>query len=759
MILDSTFYKNISRIVVSGGSSLVFPTDVILFCDTTTGAITLTLCEIPVDAWNTVYKLYVVDSGSNASVNNITINAPAGYTINGSASLVINTNSTTAVIRIANNKAYLASLTSGGLPLEVDSQGLLVTATTSKMDFVGIQALLTAPNSVKVTNAFISGTALQIQALATAGNLIANQWYNITNAQYGLTFNHNFNVYIPAITTNSLSTFGIGEFFNADYQKVGNYSGITGFVSQLGIWRATLAPVINDVCICDNKHYKNLTGANGVLKASADAVNWQFLPLSKTNGYIVVYNEITLGYDTNIRVVYRRDKWDNEVEWKDTIGYGSFDVFPFGNDLFLYNKVLNSIFYSCNAIVSPSGIVSHNSITNNAEVNFSTPFLVKNFVQNVIIGSTRPVEFLKGDVNLEIQRNYFEMSGTQGSSFGLSIFQENNIVKSSLEVNLLGGYTCANNEFVNSSLILNGNLNGSFDYNNLRNAGITVDLDEGIIRNNIFNDVNVTVTLNNGGILRNNVSQNSQLIIGTISLGKKFVQNTLTHNTTFQINNVANDFGSSLPKGLGNTFKYCNVQIDTFNGDCAGNTMENCQISIIKFNGSINTNNFSGEAIIEIFDMNNRNIINVVAGEFQFGSPAFVMYETYTSGSRLVGLNTIKATLDCADPTIYDAGLQTLLIPSELQDWIGYITLLNANGITISKIFGTREQYPLKFQNDFGLTNFTTVAVAGALSGEIVSYLPPPAIVGITFRLNSPDWIEIERTTSNVAITKTQIFL
>lgn len=763
MTLDSTFYNNISRTVISGGLGLVFPTDVILLCDTTTGAITLTLCQIPFNAWNTVYKLYVVDSGSNASVNNITINAPAGYTINGLPSLVINVNNTTAVIRIANNTAYLASLTTGnGLPLEIDNQGLLVTSNTSKINFVGIQALLTAPNSVKVTNAFISGTALQIQALATAGNLIANQWYNITNANYGFNFNHNFNVYIPAITINSLSTFGIGEFYNADYQKVGNYSGVTGFVAQLGVWTQALLPVVNDVCICDNLHYKNITGANGVNKPPLDAVNWQVLPYSKTNGYLVVYNEITLGYDTNIRVVYRRDKWNNEVEWKDTIGYGSFDVFPFGNDLFVNNKVLSgSIWYACNAIVGANGIVEFNTIQSNAEVNFSSPFFVRNFTKNVVIGSTRPIEFLKGDSSLDIQRNYFEMSGSQGSNFGLATFQDNNIVNSTIEVNLVGGYEFLNNELVNSTLILNGNSNGlsKFQSNNLRNAGVQVDLDEGIIRNNIFDDATVNVTLNNGGIVRNIVTQQSQLTIGTITLNNSFIQNTLTHNTTFQIATVGSDFGSALPKSLGNTFKFCNVQIDSFNGDCSGNVMENCQITITKFNGSVTNNNFSGEAIIEIFDMDNKNIVNIVASQFELGSPTFVMYETYSAGSRLNGLNTILATLNCADPSIYDAGLQALQIPAELQDWAGYITLQNANGLTISKIFGTSIRYPIRIQNNFGTTNFTTVAVVGALNGEIISYLPPPAIVGITFRLNASDWIEIERTTLPVAITQTQLFL
>jgi hypothetical protein len=756
MILDSTFYKNISRIVISGGSSLVFPTDVILLCDTTTGAITLTLCEIPRDAWNTVYKLYVVDNGSNASVNNITINAPAGFTINGSASLVINSNDTTAVIRIANNFAYLASLTSGGgLPLEIDSQGLLVTSNTSKIDFVGIQALLTAPNSVKVTNAFISGTALQIQALATAGNLIANQWYNVTNADYGF-FVHNFNVYIPAITNKSLANFGIGEFYDADYQNVGNYSGITGFVSQLGIWKTALAPVINDVCICDNLHYKNITGVNGGIKASNDPINWQLLTYSSTNGYIVVYNQITLGGTNNKRIIYRKDKNNNEVDWIGKISSGSFDLFPFGNEKFVGNKILSgSIWDCCNTIVSDK--VQYNTFNNNAEVNFSTPFAVKDFIRNVFIAGTRPIQFFGGNSNCVIQRNHFELSGSVTSTYDDCIFQDNYFFLSTFELNLSNSYNFLSNNLQGSGLLLTGS-GGEFSTNYLKDAILTINNERGFVRANYINNSSATIISNEGTIADNIFEQGSNINIQNINVAGSFRQNTFTHRCSFAVSNILAPFGLNLPKGLGNIFKNCSGVLDTFTGECYANVFENCQIRINQFSGSINQNNFLTVGNIEIDNMASFIITGIISNGFGLGSPTFVMSENYASGTRNYGFSNIKARLDCSDPAIYNGGLQQLTIPIEIQEWAGEIILVNANGLTISRILQSSQDYLYRFYNDNGTTNFATVLVGVALAGDLVSAFPAPAIIPINFNVNASDFIEYQRTNLVGEIIKAQNF-
>jgi hypothetical protein len=106
--LPAQQYSNISRTV--SGTPLISPSDEILLCDTSIDVVTINLLDIPAGAWNSIYKLYVIDASNNAATKNITINAPSGYTINGSANVVINTNGGSALVRIVSDTKYLAQL-------------------------------------------------------------------------------------------------------------------------------------------------------------------------------------------------------------------------------------------------------------------------------------------------------------------------------------------------------------------------------------------------------------------------------------------------------------------------------------------------------------------------------------------------------------------------------------------------------------------------------------------------------------------------
>jgi len=108
-VLFSTKYPNNSR-TISGTSNVINKDDTILLCNTTSGAVAVTIDEIPSGYWDTNYKLYVSDYSNNAGTNNITINAPTGYTINNASSLVISTNGGSVLIQIASNTAYVGNL-------------------------------------------------------------------------------------------------------------------------------------------------------------------------------------------------------------------------------------------------------------------------------------------------------------------------------------------------------------------------------------------------------------------------------------------------------------------------------------------------------------------------------------------------------------------------------------------------------------------------------------------------------------------------
>jgi hypothetical protein len=147
MQLPSTYYPNNSRVVV--GTPQIFTDDVILLCDTSLAPVTINLLEIPDDSWMTTYKLYIVDNSSNASVNNITINAGVGQLINDLPSITISTNGEAALVRIVSNNQYI-STSSGGVvanALEVLNESVSITPNASSMNFVGDYVTATAVGS------------------------------------------------------------------------------------------------------------------------------------------------------------------------------------------------------------------------------------------------------------------------------------------------------------------------------------------------------------------------------------------------------------------------------------------------------------------------------------------------------------------------------------------------------------------------------------------------------------------------------------
>jgi hypothetical protein len=105
-MLSATKYPNTSRSV--SGTYTVDDQDVILLCDTSSGVVNITLQTIPEDYFSTQYKLYIIDNSNNAATNNITINAPSGYKINGQNSIVLDSNGASVIISISANTKYLA---------------------------------------------------------------------------------------------------------------------------------------------------------------------------------------------------------------------------------------------------------------------------------------------------------------------------------------------------------------------------------------------------------------------------------------------------------------------------------------------------------------------------------------------------------------------------------------------------------------------------------------------------------------------------
>lgn len=404
MELSKTPYKNNSRVV--SGTPILFPDDVVLLCDTTSAPVVINLLDIPANYWSTVYNLYVIDNGNNALVNNITINAGTGQLINSSPSVVISSNGGFLKISISANANYVAIPTSGGHIIQgngvpVPQQPIL--------NFTGSGVTVTDLGGKSVVNIAGSGvvsvTNAQLLALITAKTVVVGTTYLVTDAPAS-----GGGVYVTGESINTVSVSGVGMFLNADFQKVGDYSGVPGFVSQLGIWTTIVQPVVvGNVVIRDLNHYVNITGVWGT-DPTGDAVNWTLLAVSQTTGFILNADQIRYNVYANT-IVYRADNKGNECE------QSGLSTFQWGKDDVTFNKVIGitgqidaknsyamfrgNIVYG--ALVDATTIIgggyTENVITANANLNIASLSATSFLSNNNIEGTIQSLVEVVGNIN------------------------------------------------------------------------------------------------------------------------------------------------------------------------------------------------------------------------------------------------------------------------------------------------------------------------------------------------------------------------
>jgi hypothetical protein len=564
--LPPTKYPNVQRTIT--GTVDVFSDDVVLNCDTSTNPVTLNLGEIPFNAtsgvgnWSTQYVLYINDISNNAGTNNITLVAGGTQTINNQATLVLNTNGASVMVMISGNGKYI---------------------------------VLNAPSGAN--SGFIIVTYAQLTALITGDDIIPNGDYLLIDAEFGTApFMTPTNVFLKGMDLkNTANVLSQAIFFNADYQAVGNYTGITGFNSQLGVWTPLLAPVLNDVCIWDNRHYKNITGANGVTNPTTDNVNWSILPIQLNNGYISVVDAIVYDYSTN-QIVFRKDVYENEVE-KTVVGLqDSLNLFSWGNSSVRNNKVTSkSIFNICNNLTTTPNLSIINNVLNESTINIGSvnnPASITAFISNTIKGSTgnflnipitsfteNQIEYSMFDIGTAVgkfEKNKIFSSGVliannsgdfnfnilQEASVNLStnsgVFNSNEIVLANVVGENLGSITnnyfrsvnfnanfvnspsgaIQNNRFI-SLRVFEITLNeGDITYNVVELGSFTVKtINQGLISANILNDATFFTDTNIGGAgIEKNVVNSSTLSVST-NLGTLFY-NEVSQQSTFVINTI-----------------------------------------------------------------------------------------------------------------------------------------------------------------------------------------------------------------------------
>lgn len=463
--LPTTKYRNNERIV--SGSVNVENSDMLLNVDTSLVACTINLQSIPNDYWNTLYKLYVKDISNNAGTNNITIIAPTGYKINNSQNLILNTNGESVLVRISSNTDYVCVPNKPGHIIQDEGVTL---PQQPILDFVG--SGVTVTNGVGKTIVtindccdFVELTNAQMLNLISNGTVDAGTYYKITNP-----INADEGVIVQGIVTNANPSLqGSGIFLNADYQNVGDYSGVSGYAGNLGIWSSVVQTVVvGNVVIWNNRHWKNLTGVWGSAP-DTDSTNWLLLAKSTTNGYIKEVDFIKYNVYTNL-VIYRADKRLNEVEYYfyPSLSIDSITIFQWGRDVVNSNKVLSNSFMNCtnsycdfkgnylinNSELSDSSNINSLNIIINGNIisNFSVLRITNFTIENIIFNN------ITANSGIVIGENYSQIKNNTLSSYGRIIIVGINYTF--IEKNTISNYGIVGTNLINDNLF-NGTLSNS----------------------------------------------------------------------------------------------------------------------------------------------------------------------------------------------------------------------------------------------------------------------------------------------------------
>lgn len=656
-----TKYQNNLR-EVSGLSVIVWPDDVFLSVDTSAGPCTITLLTIPGSNWDTLYKLYIYDKSSNASVNNITIQTAAGQTINQLSSVLINENGGGIVIRNLGTDSYIGSFSyaSGGgggsdEKVKVSNVDLTTNFLNNKISAgsgISLNILNPGGNEQLEIASTGSGTIIPLsfvnyQALKSANNLVPAQIYLITDAIFT-----QGGCYVTALTNNSVDSNAVGSFLNVDYQNtLGNF---------VGVWRTVLGALVAGVSETswNGKVYQSVTGVNGATNPTLDAVNWILLDRAANPGTYI--NEMDIcGYDdVKNEITFRLDKRNNYIENfivpKTTSNNLSIDIFQWGNDNVTYNRAFAASILNINygGVNCKGNFVTSLAILDcregEADIRFNTlesESLLSCYSTNAVQitanrltqgGTINALNYITGSVQYNtLDAGYMSITSAQGtmlynvfqgknSGFSGSSFNgtmsENTLVGAECNINGTAGQgTIKGNYLLNESEIdARGTLATSIiQFNKLTNfSRIEADDNDNIIDKNVLDAgsvIFIETPLGASSIVRNNLLTNESTITATSNRGliednqldrNSFITVTANSSTGIVQGNILTNVSSISSPTNSNV-------IGRYSDYSKGNVLNGATVTC-----TVNTEAFSGnnldQAIINITQNSGRFVNNIL---------------------------------------------------------------------------------------------------------------------------------------------------
>lgn len=611
MIGYPTFYKNNFRII-TGAVNPVFAEDVILLCDTSLGAVNLTLLEIPADRFSTQYKLYIVDQTNNASVNNITITAPIGFTVNNSSVATINVNGGVGVISISSNLTYNAQFNFTGVvgnSIIIENEGVVITPNATTIDFVGsfVNATAVGTNvTVTINPNLIVVNYTQLQTLISTNALIPAQQYLVTDAIFTNTINETVPIIIDAVTTNEVTLSGSGIFLNADYQSVGDYSSVPSVTGLFGVWQTLSLYLIGNIVIWNNLNWVNISGNNG---GSPDAtpLDWTLLPKTSTTGYITEIDIIKYKVDTN-QITYREDVRNNCIEnnLQSYVGQESFYYFQWGNDNTTNNEVISeSVFIIWNnyglanfnklSNISYVEIVTTNQILNSNNFDFSAIIILDNLgvIYNNSFSNIASLQIVNSNVSSVITGNTWKFGKLNNIlNFGVilnNVFIAQETFPIDIRNNVVGT-NFSNNCIINCKGVIE--ITTDFLDNNFESSNLQI-INNGVhFQNNFFKNLVLAPITNDGVIFRNsftNIFNSSIINKSTGNLSDNVFVNIKAMGIINYFSFVSNTINNS-------TFNIVNFSLGNFDDNVINNSTFQC----LKNLGIIQINRVDSSSLIDI---------------------------------------------------------------------------------------------------------------------------------------------------------------
>lgn len=515
-----------------------------------------------------------------------------------------------------------------------------------------------------------------------SNNLTTGAYYLVSDFFDSTQFLTGFQFLVRAQSGNKISLSGKGRFFNADFGGSGNYSGVSGFVAQLGQWNSGLSVVNGDVVIYNCRHYRNTTGTNTGSNPSVDTTNWTLLTSGATTGYIEVWDDIEMQInsfsDTNI--LSRKDRSGNSIGPGSAGFTNAWAYFQWGNGNVSNNYSYNSVIQCLNN----TGVIKGNNVIDSSS-GIDAIFNEGTVENNEVASSGSLIATTNTGI---IQNNIVNTAATlTAGSNGANI--TNNTISQSTSVDANGNLgNIAYNILVSSTLALSQGSTGDFSYNRIESFS-TVDASGnlGSASGNVVTGAgalnavgNISTiqfnTVNSGGILTGD--SNEGILNGNFVSGGSLLNATSSLSTSVITNNVVDSTGEIHAEGNEGEIKNNNV-LSTMCGlirdvSCYINNcwFESYDVSVNFFESL----SFAGERI------------DSYGSTFEF--------EIDISGAGNINLDGLP--------------------------WVGIVRMVSGGPTeTLTTLDNAQQPFPVKFISLQNLAvTFTSVAVGSAMPGEFI---------------------------------------